>query len=200
MRNAKGCHDDFGHGTAVAGIITKVAPATKIISVRVLDEYNVCTGEVLLAGLQWALDQKVRLLNMSLATLMPAFVPRLNDLCERAYAQNTIIVASRRNFGDMGYPAQFSSVIGVDREEYKDLLRVHFRPRDFIEFDARGTDICVLAPGGGYARQTGTSFATPHVCGIVALLLEVYPDLTVAEAKAALKGFSDHTRWPVKRH
>jgi len=67
---------------------------------------------------------------------MPAFVPRLNELCERAYAQNTIIVASRRNFGDMGYPAQFSSVIGVDREAYKDLLRVHFRPRDFIEFDA----------------------------------------------------------------
>lgn len=49
----------------------------------------------------------------------------------------------------------------------------------------------MLAPGGRYAIQTGTSFTTPHVCGMVALLLEVFPGLTAVEAKSALKAFSD---------
>jgi subtilisin family serine protease len=60
-----------------------------------------------------------------------------------------------------------------------------------IEFDARGTQIKVLAPGGGCSIHTGTSFATPHVCGMVALLLERFPSLTAVEAKAALMAFSD---------
>ena len=182
--------DNYGHGTAVAGIIADLAPAARIVSVRVLDEYNACTGDVLAAGLEWALEQKIRLLNMSLTTSKPAYIPQLYELCERAYVQNSIIVTAKRNIGDLGYPATFSSVISVDREEYAQKLRVHYRPQQVIEFDARGTQIRVLAPGGGYAIQTGTSFATPHVCGMVALLLEVFPGLTAMEAKSALKAFS----------
>ena len=183
--------DSYGHGTAVAGIIADLAPAARLVSVKVLDDYNSCTGDVLIAGLKWALDQNIRLLNMSLATSKPAYVHKLFALCERAYVQNSIIVAARRNFGDLGCPAMFSSVLSVDREQYLEKLRVHYRPHNMIEFDARGTQIKVLAPGGGYGIHTGTSFATPHVCGMVALLLERFPRLTAVEAKSALMAFSD---------
>jgi len=182
--------DGYGHGTAVAGVIADLAPSARLVSVKVLDEYNSCTGDVLVAGLKWALDQNIRLLNMSLATSKPAYIQKLFALCERAYVQNSIIVAARRNFGDLGCPAMFSSVISVDREQYVERLRVHYRPHNMIEFDARGTQIKVLAPGGGYAIHTGTSFATPHVCGMVALLLERFPRLTAVEAKSALMAFS----------
>lgn len=187
------CGDDYGHGTAVAGIIADLAPAARIYSVRVLDEYNACTGDVLIAGMEWALGKNIRLLNMSLATSKPVWMPRIFALCERAFVQNSIIVAARRNFGDLGCPAMFSTVISVDREDYVEKLRVHYRPNDMIQFDARGTEIKVLAPGGGHAIQSGTSFATPHVCGMVALLLEVFPQMNAAEAKAALKSFSDRS-------
>ena len=182
--------DDYGHGTAVAGIIADLAPAARLVSVKVLDDYNSCSGDVLIAGLKWALDQNIRLLNMSLTTSKPSSIHQLFELCERAYVQNSIIVAARRNFGDMGCPAMFSSVLSVDREQYVEKLRVHYRPHNMIEFDARGTQIKVLAPGGGYAIQTGTSFATPHVCGMVALLLERFPRLTAPEVKSALMAFS----------
>ena len=183
--------DSYGHGTAVAGIIAELAPSARLVSVKVLDDYNSCTGDVLIAGMKWALDQNVRLLNMSLATSKPAYIHKLFELCERAYVQNSIIVAARRNFGDLGCPAMFSSVLSVDREAYVEKLRVHYRPRNVIEFDARGTQIKVLAPGGGFAIHTGTSFATPHVCGMVALLLERFPQMTAPEAKSALMAFSE---------
>lgn len=183
--------DHFGHGTAVAGIITDIAPDVEIINIKVLNQYNACTGDVLIEGIKWALDQDIKLINMSLATLKKQWISGLHEMCERAYAQNAIFIVSRRNIGDMGYPAMFSSVISVDREEYSDKYRVNYRPETFIEYDARGTEIEVLAPGGGTAIQTGTSFATPHVCGIVALLLQAFPDMLCIEAKAILKAFSE---------
>ena len=46
------------------------------------------------------------------------------------------------------------------------------------------------APEGGYTTMTGTSFATPIMCGFVALLLGAYPDLRPFEVKALLKAMS----------
>ena len=182
--------DSFGHGTAVAGCVTGLAPDVEITNIKVLNQYNACTGDVLIAGLKWALDQNIKLINMSLATSKQKWTPGLFQLSEQAYEQNSIIVASRRNQGGLGCPAMFSSVISVDREGYEDKYQLGYRPRNMIEYDARGTEIEVLAPGGGHAIQTGTSFATPHITGMVALMLEIYPDLTASEAKSLLKAMS----------
>jgi subtilisin len=182
--------DSYGHGTAVAGIITDIAPDARIINVKVLNEFNACSGDVLIAGLKWALDQNIKLINMSLATSNERYIPAIYQLCEQAYVQDCIIVASKRNFGDLGCPAMFSSVISVDNEEFPDKYRIRFKPRSLIEYDAPGTDIRVAAPGGGYVETTGTSFATPHVTGLVALLLETMPNLLPVEAKVILKSMS----------
>ena len=182
--------DSYGHGTAVAGIITNIAPDARIVNVKVLNEYNACTEDILIEGIRWALDQNIKLINMSLATSDEMYIPKIFKLCEQAYVQDSIIVASKRNFGDLGCPAMFSSVISVDREDFKDKYKLRFNPRSLIEYDAAGTQIKVPAPGGGYTEITGTSFATPHVTGMVALLLEAVPDLIPAEAKVILKFLS----------
>jgi len=182
--------DSFGHGTAVAGIISEIAPDAEIVNVKVLNEYNSCTGDILIEGIRWALDQKIKLINMSLATLKKQWISGLYELCEQAYIQNSIIVASKRNIGDFGYPAMFSSVISVDSQNYENKYQISYRTETIIEYDARGVQIEVLAPGGGHAIQTGTSFATPHVCGLVALLLEQFPKMIGAETKSILKSLS----------
>jgi subtilisin len=101
--------------------------------------------------------------------------------------QNSIIVTSRRNFGEFGCPAMFSSVISVDRGDFDNKYQYRYRPRNVIQYEARGTNVEVLAPQAGYARQTGTSFATPHITGIVALLMQVFPGMLGVEAKTILK-------------
>lgn len=182
--------DNFGHGTAVAGIITDIAPDAKIINIKVLNQYNACTGDVLIEGIKWALDQDIKLINMSLATIKSQWVQPLFELCERAYTQDAILVVSRRNMGPLGCPAMFSSVVSVERGEFASKYQTRFKTGNLIECDASGTEITVPAPGGGYVKQTGTSFATPHVAGLIALMLEIWPGMVSPEVKALLKSLS----------
>jgi subtilisin family serine protease len=183
--------DVYGHGTAVSSIIVGLAPNAKIIDIRVLDENNVGTGEALLAGFQHAVEQKARIINMSLAC-RAKFAAGLHALCETAYRQNQIVVAAKRNMPleDNGFPAELSSCIGVDIGKFRSLFDLRFRADHVIQFIAHGEEVEVAAAGGGHTTMTGTSFATPAVSGICALLVGAYPDLQPYEVKSLLRAFA----------
>jgi subtilisin len=181
-------YDSFGHGSGVAGIISGIAPGVELTSVKVLGENNAGTGDALIAGIRWALD--IKLINMSLATTKKKFVRGLLAVCEQAYAQDAILVVAKRNFGEPGYPAMFSSVISVDREALEDGLEIIHYPRSTIEYGARGENVEVAQLNGSYGRSSGTSFATPHVTGTVALLLGAFPDIRSCQVKAILDSFA----------
>jgi len=159
--------DLYGHGTAVGSIICGLAPNARLIDIRVLDTLNVGSGEALLAGCNYAVTQRIRILNMSLAA-KAAFAPKLHTLCETAYRQNQLVIAARRNMPltDDGFPAEFSSSIGVDLGKLLSQFHLKFRPDHAIEFIAHGEEVTVAAAGGGYTTMTGTSFATPAISGI----------------------------------
>ena len=186
-----GNNDDFGHGTSVAGIIAAIAPNAVIHDVRVLSNRNVGSGQILLEGFRHALRQPWRLLNLSLAA-GASLRSELLGLCETAYLQDQIVVAARRNLpmADNGFPAEFSSCIGVDRGGYDTPFDYEFQARAPIEFVARGEAVMAPARGGGYTPVTGTSFATPSVCGLCALLVGAYPDLELFEIKTILRHFA----------
>lgn len=182
-------NDTYGHGTAVAGIITAIAPNARIVDVRVLGDRNLGAGLALVAGLQSVLLRDTPLINMSLAA-SSEFSPALNRLCERAYRRQRVVVASKRNMPlqDDGFPAEFSSCISVDNNTFPNPpFDLRFRARNAIEFAAHGVDVRVPAPGGGHTTKTGTSFATPTVTGICALLLGAFPSLVPFEVKTVLK-------------
>ncbi|MBK8101359.1 MAG: S8 family serine peptidase [Planctomycetes bacterium] len=54
------------------------------------------------------------------------------------------------------------------------------------EVSARGSSVRSSVPGGGYSLLSGTSMACPHVAGAVALLRDVWPEISVTRAKTLL--------------
>lgn len=182
-------NDLFGHGTAVASIIAAVCPAARIIDVRVLQSNNTGGIAALLRGAELAVDDLASpVVNMSLAAQASARFP-LFMLCERAYYQNQIVVAARRNlpFGDDGLPAEMSAAIGVDRYAAERFEGIRFVEESRIEFAAHGENVTAAAPGGLRTTVTGSSFAAPVVSGICALLKAADPAITPYEMKAFLK-------------
>jgi subtilisin len=178
--------DLCGHGTACAGIVRSLAPEASLSSVRVLGAGFTGTGDVLLAGLRWAVDEGYDVINMSLSTTKRRFAEILHELADRAYFRRTVVVASAHNMPVESYPWRFSSVISVGSHEHEDPLVYYYNPDPPVEFFARGVSVDVAWTGGGTVRATGNSFATPHMTGICARILSKHPELTPFQLKSVL--------------
>lgn len=178
--------DLAGHGTACAGIIRSIAPAVSLSSVRVLTRGKNGSGDGLLAGLAWAIDQDFDVVNLSLATTVPALEPPLHALCDKAYFRRTMLVVSAHNMPVVSYPWAFSSVVSVASHDEPDPLLYYYNAAPPVEFFARGLRVPVAWAGGGSKVGTGNSFAAPHVAGICALILGKHPWLTPFQLKTVL--------------
>jgi subtilisin family serine protease len=100
-----GNNDPYGHGTAVGGIIARIAPNARLHDVRVLGGH-VGPPDALLAGLEHAADAPVDMLNVSVA-LGTAYAHAMQPIADRAYRRGKVIVAATRNMPleDEGFPA-----------------------------------------------------------------------------------------------
>lgn len=179
--------DAAGHGTACAGIITEVAPAADLYSIKVLGPNSSGSGAMFLAGLDYAIRRRMRVINLSLGTTKPEFFGPLHDLLDRAYQAGCIVVAAANNLPQPSYPSIFSSsLVSVSKREGNDPFDFGYRYGEVIELVAPGVQVRTTWPGGGYRQLTGNSFACPYITGIIALILEAYPDLTPFQIKTIL--------------
>jgi subtilisin len=178
--------DLCGHGTACAGIVRALAPECDLTSVRVLGAGYTCSAAVLMAGLEWAIEQRFDIINMSLSTTKKQYVDRLHELADAAYFKRTMLVASAHNMPVDSFPWRFASVISVGSHESSDPYLVYANPNPPVEFFARGLMVEVAWLEGSTITATGNSFATPHVAGLCALILSKHPQLTPFQLKTAL--------------
>ena len=178
--------DLCGHGTACAGIIRSLAPDCELTSARVLGAGWTGSGAIMLAGLEWAIEQGFDVVNMSLSTTKKQYVDRLHELADAAYFKRTMLVASAHNMPVESFPWRFASVLSVGSHEEDDPFAYYYNPNPPVEFFARGLNVEVAWLGGATLRTTGNSFATPHVAGICALVLSKHPELTPFQLKSVL--------------
>ncbi|SCG18990.1 Subtilase family protein [Micromonospora echinofusca] len=178
--------DPAGHGTACAGIIRELAPRVSISSVKVLTDGRSGSGGALIAGLAHAIDQGFDIINMSLSTSRLEYRNRLSELCDRAYFRRCTLVVAAHNLPIQSFPWNFASVISVASHTEPDPQRIYYNATPPVEFCARGVRVPVASPGGGTTRNTGNSFAAPHVAGIAALALSKHPWLTPFQLKSVL--------------
>src|SRR6058998_2862855 len=183
--------DLCGHGTGCAGIVHSLAPEASLTSVRVLGAGFKGSGPVLLEGLRWAVEEGFDVINMSLSTTKRQFAELLHELADKAYFNNTVLVASAHNMPVESYPWRFSSVISVGSHEEPDPKTFFYNPSPPVEFFARGVGVEIAWLGGGTIRSSGNSFATPHMAGLCAIVLAKHPELTPFQLKSVLYLIAD---------
>lgn len=190
--------DPFGHGTPVSWVINDTAPDAELHFIRVLSDEGTCDPDVFQGALDYIVKQDVQVVNLSLGLdqdVNDFWRARFLELVDLAYYRDITLVAAASNNFDWIVPASFSSLISVNSDYFKDPLAFRLRersqvlygPKPRIWLDAFGD--MVRAPRAGtdsHFYYIGTSFAAPRVSGIVALILERYPDLKPFEVKTIL--------------
>ncbi len=191
-------NDDNGHGTHCAGTIAAkdddqgvvgVAPQIDLYGVKVLDENGSGTFDDVIAGMLWAVENKMEVASMSLGASQGN--QALADAVEAMRKGGVILIAAAGNSGSsVGYPAAYPGAIAIAASDSKDKL---------ASFSSRGPSVAVIAPGvavkstymgGGYDTLSGTSMATPHVAGLTALYVATHKGATPEQARAALQAAS----------
>jgi len=178
--------DDYGHGTACAGVIRSLAPECEIYSVKVLGANLTGRGVVFAGGLRWAIEQGMHVCNLSLSTGRSEFFGLFHELADLAYFRRIPLVCAANNVPGASYPSLYGVVLSVAAHEGSDPERFDVNPSPPVEFGAPGLDVRVPWLQGGYLTATGNSFATPHIAGLVARILGKHPGLTVFQVKTIL--------------
>lgn len=180
--------DVFGHGTAIAGILREVAPEAQIGSFRVLGEQLRSRTLIIREGVRQALERGYHILNCSFGCGREDQVLLYKDWIDEAYVLGRHIVASCNNqdFMKREWPGHFPSVLAVNFTAAGDPEEFFCRLGQMVEFAARGQDLEVAWLGGRRKKVTGSSFAVPHVTGLLARLLSGCPTLSPVQAKALL--------------
>ena len=186
--------DVSGHGTACAGIIHSMAPAAEIYSVRVLGRNMSGRAIQFAAGLDWAIEHDIQVVNLSLSTSLEEFFGMFHDLADQAYFKNMSLISAVNNLPEPSYPSLYSSVISVAAHGGHDPFTYYYNPKPPVEFGAPGIDVEVAWIQKQYLVCTGNSFAAPHITGIVALIRSKHPELTPFQVKTVLMACAANTR------
>lgn len=190
--------DVSGHGTACAGIIHSIAPEAEIYSVRVLGRNMGGRAIQFAAGLDWAIENDMQVVNMSLSTSLEEFFGLFHDLADQAYFKNMNLVCAVNNIPEPSYPSLYSSVISVAAHDGKDAFTYYYNTNPPVEFGAPGIDVEVAWNKGQYLVCTGNSFAAPHMTGITSLIRAKHPELTPFQLKTILLACAANTKREVK--
>ena len=205
-------YGDFnGHGTHVAGTIAAVsngngvvgvAPGVKLLICKVLDAQGSGYFSWITEAIKYATNwtgpngEKVRVISMSLGG--PSEVPELRKAIQEANEKQIAVVVAAGNEGDdkedtfeYSYPGNYNEVIEVAASTLDNKLAPFSNNNQEVDVIAPGVDVLSTWPGKKYARISGTSMATPHVAGALALLIqqgekEFNRTLTEAEIYALL--------------
>ena len=177
--NPSAWDDDNGHGSHVAGIIgaldntigvVGVAPQCSLYALKVLNKSGMGYTSDVIAAIQWAVSNGMDIATMSLGSNSASLAEQ--QACDTAAAAGLILVAAAGNDGkDVDYPGAYSSVIAVAATDSSNQVASWSSPGPEVDIAAPGVSIYSCYKNGGYATLSGTSMATPHVTGTLALVL-----------------------------
>ncbi|WP_027086375.1 S8 family peptidase [Cohnella panacarvi] len=189
--------DDNGHGTHIAGTIAAanqqhgmigVAPRAQIHPVKAFDHNGTAYVSDIILGIEWCVRSGIDVVNMSFG--MKTRSRSLYAAVNSAYRSGVLIVASSGNDGRTGsidYPARYANTIAVGATTRAGRIAGFTNRSRMIDVYAPGERIVSAWLRGKHREMSGTSMATSHVTGAVALLLSLKPRLSPGQIKSIIQ-------------
>jgi len=182
------------HGTEVAGVIAArdidgagivgVAPEAELTDLRACRAGTgagapaSCDSYTLAQALDYAIGIRVDVINLSLAGPHDALLARLLDAAE-AQGISVVVAAPTAGNAQDTFPASVATVISVANLEDAGASRA-------ATVSAPGIDVLTTFPGGRYDYGSGTSLASAHVSGVVALMRSLDRHMKPEQVRALL--------------
>ena len=185
--------DVQGHGTGVAGVaaaasnnalgVTSVAWGCRIMPIRITDTTGMAPESAIASGLTWAADHGARIANVSFYVTGSRTI---SSAARNFQNRGGLVVAAAGNYGISETVSNDQYVVTVGATDQSDTL---------YSWSNRGNNLDLVAPGsvyttarfGMYGVGGGTSYASPTVAGVAALVLSMNPALTPTQVENLLK-------------
>ncbi|MFY9931879.1 MAG: S8 family serine peptidase, partial [Streptosporangiaceae bacterium] len=209
-----------GHGTGGETGLLGVAPAARILSVRVsleptdpLRSDQAITSrlpDAIADGIIYAVRYGARIIDLPLAPAsagQPGTTPAAAQAAEQAavkYAvdHGTVLVAPAGDAGQVSgaasYPAAYPGVVAVGAVARDGQVAGFSARHGYVAVTAPGVNLVAANPDGGYPQISSTSTSSAIVAGVAALVWSRFPQLTAAQVRQALTGSATVTNAAVQ--
>ncbi|KAF2807145.1 subtilisin-like serine protease-like protein PR1A [Mytilinidion resinicola] len=195
-------HDDYGHGTHVAGTIGGgtygVSKNITLVAVKVLNSYGSGSWEYIISGIEWVVTNAMSLgitnssvINMSLGGSRSEVVNQAVRVATSAGM--AVVVAAGNSNDDSIYwsPASEPSAVTVAATDCTDTRADFSNFGPIVDLFAPGVNVTSSWTGcpGCVETISGTSMSTPHVAGLIAYLI-AYNSISATQAIDVLHGLA----------
>ena len=195
--NNSNSSDVYGHGTKVAGTASAssnnglggaaVSWDTLIMPIRVTDSSGYALYSTIASALNWAADRGARVANISFDIIGSSTV---SSAAQYFQSKGGVVISSAGNSGALSTLAPSPYITTVSATDPNDALYSWSTTGNRVTLSAPG---CVFTTfnGNTYGSACGTSFSSPVVAGVAALVLSLNPNLTPSQVTAILQSSAD---------
>ncbi|MFO7641695.1 MAG: S8 family serine peptidase, partial [Candidatus Competibacteraceae bacterium] len=187
--------DTHNHGTWVAGTaaattnngtgVASVAGQARIMPVRIAQPDGYAYWSTVAKGVTWAADQGAKIANISYNGVSGS--SSVQNAAQHMRNKGGVVVVAAGNSGGQENISASDTMLSVAATNSSDTRSSFSSYGAYVDLAAPGESILTTARGGGYSNAKGTSFSSPIVAGVAALVMDANSMLSPPEIDGVLQ-------------